>query len=126
MVSPGFPCGSSSGGRDRAGEGVNISQVPCLAGMQGGVKAEAHSEHQFLQEPTITAEKMCLRLGLIFFSAIAFLQRDEAHVQTLFFIYRGVFSDSVKRSLNSEWLNYLHCFSAALLCFYQNAQKCIS
>lgn len=62
-----------------------------------GVKPETHSEHQFLQEPTMTGEKkMCLRLGLIFFSAIAFLQRDETHVQTPFFIYRGVFSDSVK------------------------------
>lgn len=126
MFSPGFPCRRRNGSRDRAGEDVNISQVPCLAGMRGGVKPEARSEHQFLQEPTVTGKKMCLRLGLIFFSAIAFLQRDEAHVQTPFFIYRSVFSDSVRRSLNSEWLNYLHCFSAALLCFYQNAQKCIS
>lgn len=57
MFSPGFPCRKRNGSRDRAGEDVNISQVPCLAGMRGGVKPEARSEHQFLQEPTMTGEK---------------------------------------------------------------------
>lgn len=37
MFSSDFPCTRRNGSSDRAGEDVNISQVPCLAGMQGGL-----------------------------------------------------------------------------------------